>query len=136
MNTSCKSLFYSRIIYFWKFMVKTLKSWPIFISKYKNKCWEIKRSMIADIFIVATLCCCNIKVNYLLVNISSFFKCCNEWSNVLKSSSSYQLWSRILQKSVVNLRKLISLLFYWWNFCNLSYLISACFSYFFFFVLS
>jgi hypothetical protein len=46
-------------------MIETLKSWPVFISKNKDKGRKIERSVIAHIFVVAAFCCCDVKVNDL-----------------------------------------------------------------------
>ena len=91
--------------------------------------------MIAYIFIVTTFSSSYVKINDLLVYISSSLKCWYKWSNILESSSSYKFWSWVLKKSVVNLWKLLSLLFNRGDLSNFSNLISTCFSYFFFFIL-
>ena len=88
--------------------------------------------MIANIFITATLSCRYIEINDLIIDILSLFECCNEWSNILESGSTNKFRCWILQKSVVNFRKLFSLTFNSCYFCNFCNLISTSLSYFFF----
>ena len=71
-------------------MVQRLETRPVVWAEYQNEGWEVERGVIAHVFIGACLRCVDVKVDDLLVDVISVLECCDEWTNVLESCTSYQ----------------------------------------------
>jgi len=125
VNGCWKCFLYPQVIDFRQLMIEWLKFSPVFWSKDKYKSWEIVWSMIAHVFIAATFSGRYVEINNLRIDVLSSFESSDEWTDILEGRSSDELRCWILQKSVVYLGKLFSLLFNTGYLSNLSNLVGT-----------
>ena len=81
---------------------------PLFFACYPNERGKVKRSIIADIFVVCFQSGSYEEISDSLVNVCLLLQISNKWTNVLKCSSTNDFRSGVLQESVVENLKFIT----------------------------